>query len=96
MRWPDEPTIRFFGRLSKKMDLKGKKGLDVGCGVGRNLWLMYEFGIEPYGIEISKEAVKKAIEFSKQKFPSAKITLYDGHEIPFEKIILILLFPMMC
>lgn len=84
MRWPDEPTIRFFGRLSKRMSLKGKKGLDMGCGVGRNLWLMHEFGIEPYGIEISKEAVKKAVEFSKQKFPSAKIVLYDGQKIPFD------------
>jgi len=84
MKFPDEPTIKFFGKLSKLISLEGKKGLDIGCGIGRNCRLMYEFGIEPYGIEISEMAVKRAQEYQRMKNFKAKIKLYDGKLIPFK------------
>jgi len=83
MWWPGEPEVRFFGRLKRRIELQGKKGLDVGFGVGRDLWLLYEIGIDPYRVEISEEAVKRAMEYSKKKFPTAKIILYDGKKLLF-------------
>ena len=36
------------------------KGLDYGCGIGRNTVLMEEFNIESKGVDISQEAIEKA------------------------------------
>lgn len=83
MKFPDEPTIRFFGKISKKIELNGK-GLDVGSGMGRNCRLMYEFGIDAYGIEISEMAIKRAKEYMKLGNFKAQFILYDGIRIPFE------------
>jgi len=36
-----------------------KKVLDVGCGVGNFLDILYKFGFETYGIDFSESAIKK-------------------------------------
>ena len=33
MWFPGEACIKFFGRISKEIDITGKNGLDFGCGV---------------------------------------------------------------
>ncbi len=57
---------------------KGKKILDVACGLGRLLQAANEYNLDLYGIDLSKVAVKK----SKQKLPAAHIIQANAEKIP--------------
>lgn len=45
-----------------KIDLKGKRVLDIGFGLGYNANIMRELGAEVYGVEPDKEAYDYAIQ----------------------------------
>jgi len=81
--WPDSIAIKFFGRLSKNMNLSGKKALDIGCGGGKDLLLFCEMGMKAYGIEISEAAIKVACNYLKHWNESSEIKLYNGKDIPY-------------
>jgi SAM-dependent methyltransferase len=69
--YPKEEVVKFINRyvvkrknidefipiLTKQPPIKG---LDLGCGIGRNTILLEEFGILAYGIDISKKAIETA------------------------------------
>jgi len=69
--YPHDEVVKFLNRfVRKKLNFQGKfkdilsfnqtvKGLDFGCGVARSAILMEEFGIESYGVDISKNAIQK-------------------------------------
>lgn len=63
--------IRFF--------IKPKNCLDVGCGTGRLVYLLRKLGIEAYGIDISKYALKRTRQESQPYLKLGDIT-----KIPFE------------
>ena len=85
MWFPGESTIKFFGRISKEMDLRGKEVLDFGCGVGRNSFFMTEIGLTVYGIDISENAIEHA-KYKKidKKNLSTHFKVYNGSNIPFK------------
>jgi ubiquinone/menaquinone biosynthesis C-methylase UbiE len=61
------------------------RGLDYGCGVGSGVFLMDDFGIEGYGLDISEVAVAAAWVRAKEKgweFAD-KFQVVDGEQIPF-------------
>jgi len=69
--YPKEEVIKFLSRHIKKRVglnefipvLKSNsklKGLDLGCGIGRQTILFEEFNIEGYGADISSVALKEA------------------------------------
>lgn len=73
---PKEQVVKFLNRFVRKkvgvdqfidrMDLsKGAKGLDFGCGIGRQSVLLKQYNIEPYGIDVSELAINKAKELYK-------------------------------
>lgn len=83
MWFPSEPAVKFFGRISKDMDIRCMKGLDFGCGVGRNTVFMDKLGLYAYGIDISEESIRLGnLNFS-FVYPS-KLMVYNGTTIPFE------------
>jgi len=41
------------------------RGLDLGCGIGRQTILFEEFGIEGYGVDISSIALDEAVKLAK-------------------------------
>jgi len=91
MWYPGEPEIKFFGRESKMYNLKGLNGLDFGCGIGRNTFLMTDFGICGYGIDISEKAIKTAkqcITIRKKAWQDSRMFInfrvFDGNKIPFK------------
>lgn len=57
-------VLRFyFTRLTKEMDfrdIRNKKLLDIGCGLGYFSKIACGFGFEVYGIDISRYAIKQA------------------------------------
>lgn len=61
--YPHDEVVKFLNRfVRKRIDIDEfidilpmpLKGLDFGCGIGRQTILMEEFGIEAYGIDISR------------------------------------------
>jgi ubiquinone/menaquinone biosynthesis C-methylase UbiE len=58
----------------------GKRVLDVGCGTGKGVDFLVKMGVDCYGIDISKVAVKKAAEKAHGRVFMASIT-----EIPFRE-----------
>ncbi len=81
---PSEATIKFFGRISKDMDIKGMKALDFGCGVGRNTLYMASIGLDlAIGIDISEEAINLARDH-RPKNNNALFSKYMGETLPFE------------
>ena len=73
LRWPDNFAIKFFGRISKSVVLRGKKVLDLGCGGGKDLILIDKMGMSAYGIEISENAIKLAEKYVKNGVQMLKL-----------------------
>lgn len=94
--FPKEEVVKFLNRFIVKRKSIDKfeqilqssaklKGLDFGCGVGRNTALMHEFGIDGYGIDISQNAINSAKKLSKQLGFNLDeyFSIYDGENLPF-------------
>lgn len=69
--YPKDEVVKFINRFVRKrngIDLftdiieteSVLKGLDLGCGIGRQTILMEEFKIQGYGVDISANAIKEA------------------------------------
>lgn len=64
--------------------LKGKYVLDLGCGTGRELLYFQQQGLEPFGIDCSKEMIhhclKKGLKAEQQDFLSysSPVGVIDG------------------
>lgn len=83
--YPDEDVIRFVSRYIRKRvglneydnkinNIDEIKLLDLGCGIGPNLFFCVEMGIDTYGVDISQTAINYLYEIAKEK----KISLnYD-------------------
>ena len=80
--WPRESIIR---HLAKRKRLRTYyRGLDLGCGIGRNCWLMTVSGIESYGIDISTIAIERARNRVRDGEFTAELKVFDGKKIPFD------------
>ena len=61
--------------LASRVELKGKKILDIGCGYGYFLDMASKSGWEPNGIDVVQDAVKKCgEEFGKENIFQGKTT----------------------
>lgn len=73
-----EEAYQYFLNI---LDISSSRNiLDIGCGSGELLKLASKKGLNVFGIDISKEALKLA----KKKCPSAKLIRGKGEEIGFE------------
>ena len=65
--WPENELARFIGKTYGVV--RGMRGdparlaLDLGCGTGRNSWLLYESGFDVHAIDTSGDAVTLARRF---------------------------------
>lgn len=65
----------------------GGKALDLGCGMGRHVRFLHEYGFEPYGIDLSETAIACAKEwFASIGLSQLNKRLFTGSaaELPFE------------
>jgi len=51
-----------FNGFVQKYALKGKRIIEIGCGLGEYLSLIQESGVEAYGLEYSEESVKQCVK----------------------------------
>ena len=66
--YPDENIVRFLAKRCQPIaHNEGKHGLEVGCGSGRNLLLLNDFGFTVRGIDISDQAVSASRELLDQQ-----------------------------
>jgi len=96
--FPKEEIVKFLNRFVRKrtgikeyrdiLDFsRPVKGLDFGCGIGRQTLLMTEFGIDAYGLDISGYAVQMAKELAQALgYPHmvSRFNTIDGLAIPYE------------
>lgn len=68
-----------LNQIKKYINLKDKKILDVGCGIGTFLEKFEKEGAKPYGIDIDP----KKIKIAKEKFENVLIA--PAEKIPFSK-----------
>jgi ubiquinone/menaquinone biosynthesis C-methylase UbiE len=95
--YPHEEVIRFVSKyIRKRIGLREFKDigsfdsepkvLDLGCGIGRHVIFCEEMGLDTYGIDVSKEAVKVARTWLVNRGienPDHKILQGDIRQLPF-------------
>lgn len=94
--YPKEEVVKFLNRYIRKRTgissfeekdgLTGRiRGLDLGCGIGRQTVLLEEFGIEAYGADISERALHTAREVGTSfGFDlGERLVRLDGTTLPF-------------
>ena len=105
--YPHEEIVRFLNKYVRKRtgittfknimpltDDEWKKfaSLDLGCGIGRHIRLLDEFGLNQYGIDLSSEAVIQGrtwmCAIGKQE-QADKMSIGSVTELPYEKNFLI-------
>jgi len=97
--YPHEEIIRFISKYIKKRigldeyveqntNNSAIKVLDIGCGIGRHVKLINEFGLDGYGFDLSSESIKVAKEhFSKQNIKelAEKVIVADITNLPYKE-----------
>lgn len=67
--WPNEELVRYLGRTYGPMPMKkaaGLTALEIGSGVGGNVWALSQWWFFTYGLELSAEAIKIGLQHAKQ------------------------------
>ncbi len=100
--YPHEEIVRFINKYVRKrigidkfsnvMNLKEKEwrdflSLDLGCGIGRHVKFLDEFGLNPYGIDLSEKAIatgKTWFHAIGRDDLAKKITIGSVTDLPYE------------
>ncbi len=72
-------------KIVDKFLKKRKKILAIGCGCGREVFALSKKGYDVFGIDISKEMIKKAKEISEKSNIKAKLKAGDVSKMDFGK-----------
>jgi len=76
--YPHEEIIRFFSKyIRRRIELDEFENifsfktppriLDLGCGIGRHIFYANSFGLDAYGIDLSKAAIRTAWEWARRE-----------------------------
>jgi len=94
--YPKEETLRFLSKhVRKRVKLNhfedilvradGLRGLDFGCGIGRGVVLLHEFGIDGHGVDISTTAIEQAKDLA-DAFGvdlTGRLSVLEGPHLPY-------------
>lgn len=81
--WEKSRLKKWESMVTKRFPEKAKI-LDVGCGLGREAFILADMGFTVTGIDISHEVIKQVKELSRQKGYEIAFSWYDGHVLPYE------------
>jgi len=82
-----------FGKYIPFSDIKDKKVLEIGCGMGSHAQLLALHGAEVTGVDLTEKAIrntKKRFEILKERYPNmeninkCKFLQSDAEDLPFE------------
>ena len=96
--YPDEDVIRFVSKYIRKRvgldefenkldNLSDIKLLDLGCGIGPNLFFCKEMGVDTYGVDLSLNAINYLLKIAKEKnidISENKVIQSDVSMLPFK------------
>jgi ubiquinone/menaquinone biosynthesis C-methylase UbiE len=74
--WEKEVVFSYFSSKARI--------LDVGCGMGREAFNLYDMGFNISAVDISEKAIKGAKELAANSNRSITFSLTNGNELPFE------------
>lgn len=74
-KW-EQSVVQYFPQNAKI--------LDIGCGMGREAFALYDLGFSVVGIDISNEVIKQVVQLASENLYDIPFLLYDGHYLPFE------------
>ena len=75
---PSSGVTRFWDWLRNKKNHKKLKGIEMGCGKGRNVIWLAKQGIDMTGFDFSKEAIKESIKRSGKEKVATKLIVHDA------------------
>lgn len=77
-----EHTLSYLYPLTPEF-FKGKLGLDAGCGIGRHMYYLAEFGAEMVGIDFS--AAIDSAHLNLKGLPNVHLVQTDIYRLPFKE-----------
>ncbi len=78
LTFPDENLVRLIARALREDEIRlPARALDMGCGSGRHVQLLEEFGLEATGSDVSFEGLRSAVRFT------TRLALCDNRFLPF-------------
>ncbi len=76
--FPSSGVTKFWDWLKNKKHHKKIKGIEMGCGKGRNVIWLAKQGIEMTGFDFSKNAIKEAISRAGKEKVATKFLVHDA------------------
>ena len=77
------PTLKEWERNVTNYFPAGAKILDIGCGLGREAFVLSDMGYDVTGIDISKEVITQVKHLASAKGYGIPFYDYDGRSLPF-------------
>lgn len=74
--WEKEVVIKYFADKSHI--------LDIGCGMGREAFALYDMGFKITAVDISEPIINQAIQLADQSRRSIDFTIINGLDLPYE------------
>ena len=100
--YPHEEIVRFVNKYVRKRvgiteftnilpltdcEWKNFRSVDIGCGIGRHIKFLDEFGLNPYGIDLSNEAIEEGkgwMNFLDRKYLADKMIVGSVTSLPYQ------------
>jgi ubiquinone/menaquinone biosynthesis C-methylase UbiE len=82
-KYPSENLVRFVGNFFKNKK-NNYKTLEIGCGIGANIWYLSKEKFKTYGIDGSNEALKIAKKRMKSESLNANFHCGDILNLPYK------------
>lgn len=83
MRW-ENPQLKKWEQRVAGFFPSNARILDVGCGLGREAFVLSDMGFVITGVDISHEVIKNVNALSAQKGYNILFVQYDGYTLPFQ------------
>lgn len=78
-----DPALKEWERSVISYFPSGSRILDVGCGLGREAFVLSDLGYDVVGIDISKEVISQVRQLSHDKGYDISFFEYDGENLEF-------------
>jgi len=75
----DSPADRHMSELARRVELQGKRVLDIGCGRGEMVRRLLRAGADAHGFEVQQDMLDAAVASG---VPAQRLKLGDGSALP--------------